>query len=354
MSQKGKYKLPKFPTKPADPDSPNPYFRAFVSPELATEKSRERSRILASRLKLISKIKPKKTDKGKIVFFAVRRVKRGKKIFTQIYRPKGKALLRTSVYVAKPGKKKFKILNMPDPKTLAKGVASRPAPQRLDQFDVRKLQKQPVNYSKYLKRLDKLFAKKMITKRIKLTKETEFAKDGQGNLMTDTYIVKVKDCNLSPFFDSAISVWKQLVESQFRQKVNWQLEGQMLYLKDGKTRSVGFAPGILETARFYEVAGSGKLVRAIGKSKAARKVYTDKFLRDLYSRWLYKGMAIPLAQVGLVSISSVRRIKAMPENQGKPKRNWSTRTMKGKKMRWWGEKATPICILEIQFRFKSR
>ena len=111
----------------------------------------------------------------------------------------------------------------------------------------------------------------------------------------------------------------------------------------------------METARFYELAGTGKLVRAIGRTKSARKVYTDKFLRDIYSRFIYKGIAPALASRGVISESSVRRIKAMPQNQGKKRGNWNATTMRGKKVKWWARsKVRPVCIKEVHFQFKAR
>lgn len=345
--------------KPVDPTNVNPYFRRYSSEELARAKSRQRSDMLRKRLSMLWKVKPKKEDIGKITYLAIRRVKRGKKYYTQVYRPTEKELLYTPVYVAKAVRRKdklrFGIYNTPDPRTVAKGVKAIPAAQRLDQFDARKMQKRPFDYKKYLKRMDKVFAKKIITKKLRIPRGVKLPKDKEGNLITDKYVIKIRDCNLDKFFDAAITIWKQLVESQFRKRVDWQLQGIVYYRDNGKMRSADFAPNVLSTARFYEVSGTGDLRRALGKTKASRKLYTDKYLRDLYSRFIYGGMAPSLAVRGLVSKSSVRRISMMPANRGKPKSQWRAKTMKGKSVEWWArKKVKPICIEEIHFQFKAR
>ncbi|NDC40125.1 MAG: DUF3857 domain-containing protein [Chitinophagia bacterium] len=192
-----------------------------------------------------------------------------------------------------------------------------------------------------------------VTTNINLTTATEPKAE-----ITTSYMVRINDCKLDPFFDAAISVWKQLVESQFRQRIDWQLEGKVYYKDDdGDTKVVDFSPNVLSTARFYEVSGTGKLARAMGKTQASRKLYTDKYLRDLYSRFIYGGLAPALAARGLISKSSVRRIASMPRNAGKPRSKWKATTMKGKSVDWWAQTAKntdEICIEAIEFQFKAR
>ena len=357
-----KRKLPKALAKPADPTSDNPYFRRYSSAALARAKSRQRSEFLAQKARLIGKVKPRKDDSNKIVYLAVRRIKRGKKTFDQVYRPTEKQLLYVPVYAVKAVKRKgkaaFGILNSADPKTLAKGVKAMPTAQRLDQFDARKMQKMPFDYKKHLQRLDKIFAKKVITKKLRLPRGVKLPTDKEGNLITDRYVVKINDCNLDKFFDTAITIWKQLVESQFRKRVDWQLEGKVYYRdSEGDIRAVDFAPNVLSTSRFYEISGTGKLARALGKTKTSRKLYTDKYLRDLYGRFIYAGMASTLGALGLISKSSVRRIAAMKQNAGKPRSKWKAKTMKGKVVDWWAQNAKTkeeICIDTIEFQFKAR
>lgn len=356
-----KRKLPKALVKPADPTSDNPYFRQYPSAEFARAKSRQRSVFLAEKARLIGKVKPRKADLGKVVYLATRRVRRGKKIFNQVYRPTEKQLLYVPVYAVKAvqrkGTLKFGILNAPDPKTIAKGVRKMPTAQRLDQFDARKLQKRPFDYKKHLQRMDEIFAKKIITKKLRIPRGVKLPVDAEGNVITDRYVIPITDCKLDKFFDSAITIWKQLVESQFRKRVDWQLQG-IIYYRDseGDIKAVDFAPNVLSTARFYEISGTGKLARAFGKTKASRKLYTDKYLRDLYGRFIYAGMAAPLAARGVVSKSSVRRIAAMRMNQDKPRSKWKAVTMKGKKVKWWAqddELNEEACIESVEFWFKG-
>ena len=359
MAKKRNIKSRGLLTKPVDSSSPNPYFRTTPFRAFAVAKTRARSEFLSERLRLIEKVKPRKGDLNTISFLAIRRIKRKGKYFLQVFRPTDRELFTTPVYALKvrkaKGKLSYSVLNDSDPKTLAKGVKPIPAPQRLDKFDTRKISKQPVDYKRYLEKLDRLFAKKMITGKLKLPKDVVFPKDAEGNEITDKYVIKVKNCNLDPFYDSAIAIWKQLIESQFRKRVNWQLEGTVFYSDGNRVKSSFFAPPIMETARFYELAGTGKLVRAIGRTKSARKVYTDKFLRDIYARFIYKGIAPALASRGVISESSVRRIKAMPQNQGKKRGNWNATTMRGKKVPWWARsKVRPVCIKEVHFQFKAR
>ncbi len=344
----------KIKLKPVDPSSPNPYFRRYPTEIQARAKSRARSEFLKGRLQLLSKLRPKKSDKGKIVFVAVQRVKKGKKYVVQVYRPTEKELLTTPVYALRPEKGRFAVLNDPDPRTLAKGIKPMPQAQRLDVFDVRRMQKKPVIYKQYLERLNQIFRKKVITGRIKLPKGTTNLRDKQGRIIPYQYSVKIKNCDLDAFYLSAISIWKQLVESQFRKQTVWQLVGTAIYRDGKKLKQVEFSPKLLSSSRFYEIAGSGKLVKAIGQTKSSRVVYTDKYLTDLYSRFIHAGMAGALGDVGVFSKSSVRRIASLPQNRGKAKRNWTTRSVRGKKMDWpaWNKK--PVCIEEIIFQFLPR
>lgn len=340
--------------KPIDPSSPNPYFRRYPSELLARAKSRQRSELLASRLKLLGKLKPRKGDKGRIVFVGVRRVRKKGKYFLQVFRPNEKELRSVPVYALLASKGRFSVLNDPDPRTIAKGVKLMPQAQRLDSFDVRRMQKKPVVYKRYLDRLNKIFQQKVIVGKIRLPRGTVNLKDEKGKLIPYLYSVKIPKCDLDVFYQSAISIWKQLVESQFRKQTVWQLLGMAIYRDGKKTKMVEFSPKLLSSARFYEIAGTGKLVKAIGKTKSSKVVYTDKYLLDLYSRFIHAGMAGALGDVGVFSKSSVRRIASLPQNRGKARRNWTTRSVRGKKMDWPAWNKRPICIEEVIFRFVPR
>lgn len=340
--------------KPIDPSSPNPYFRRYPSELLARAKSRQRSELLAERLQLLGKLKPKKSDKGQVVFVAVRRVRKKGRYFLQVFRPNEKELRSTPVYALLPRKGRFEVLNDPDPRTLAKGVRPMPQAQRLDSFDVRKMQKRPVVYKRYLDRLNKIFQQKVIVGKIRLPKGTANLLDEKGKRIPYLYSVKIPNCDLDVFYRSAVAIWKQLVESQFRKQTVWQLLGTAIYRDGKKVKQVEFSPKLLSSARFYEIAGTGKLVKAIGKTKASRVVYTDTYLTDLYSRFIHAGMAGALGDVGVFSKSSVRRIASLPQNRGKARRNWTTRSVRGKKMDWPAWNKRPVCIEEIVFRFVPR
>ena len=134
MSEKKKKKigrpLPKTAQKAVRSTSLNPYFRdkfkfrgkkVYFSREYATERSRERSRLLNIQVRALAKLKPKKADRGKLLFYRVKTIRKPGKIVSVVSRVRGKALLKTPVYVLKGGKKKFRILNPYDVKTLAKG-----------------------------------------------------------------------------------------------------------------------------------------------------------------------------------------------------------------------------------------
>jgi len=347
--------------KPVDPSSPNPYFRNYPSEQLATAKSLQRSEFLKGRLKLLAKLRPKKSDRNKIVFVAIRRVKRGKKYALQVYRPNLKDITKVPVYALKAEKKKFSVLNDPDPRTLAKKVKPMPQPQRLEVFDVRRMQKQKVIYKQYLKQLNAIYNRKVITGKISVPKGTRKLETPVTAVpfeadVTQQYYVDIKNDNLDPFYKSAISIWKQLVESQFRKHTVWQLVGKAIYRDGKRLREADFSPKLLDSARFYEIAGGGKLVRAIGRTKASRVVYTDKYLTDLYSRFIHAGMAGGLGDYGVFTKSSIRRIASLPQNRGKAKKEWTTRSVRGKKMDWpalaGGKK--PVSIEKIIFQFLPR
>lgn len=348
-------------TKPVDNSSPNPYFRSYPSAELATAKSFQRSQFLKNRLALLSKIRPKKGDSKKIVFVAIKRVKRGKKYFLQVYRPTRQLITKVPVYALKAMNRKFEVLNDPDPRTLAKGVKPMPRPQRLENFDVRRMQRKPIFYKQYLAQLNDLFRKRVITGKISLPKNSKVLSDPIQNVpfekdIMPQYVVTLKDGNLDPFYKSAIEVWKQLVESQFRKHTVWQLVGRAIFRDGKKLRQADFSPKLLDSARFYEISGGGKLVKAIGRTKASRIVYTDKYLIDLYSRFIHAGMAGGLGDYGVFSKSSIRRIASLPQNRGKAKKEWTTRSVRGKKMDWpalAGSKR-PVTIEKIIFQFLPR
>ena len=359
MSVKKKKKmgrpLPKVAKKAARSTSLNPYFRdkfkfrgkkVYFSREYATERSRERSRLLNIQVRALAKLKPKKADRGKLVFYRVKTIRKPGKIVSIVSRVRGKALLKTPVYVLKGGKKKFRILNPYDVKTLAKGVKPRPSAQRLDLLDVRRMRQRRVDYVQYLEKTEKLYRKKFITRPLttSVLKRLKTASKLDPATGTRYYTVATPNGNLDPFYRSVISVWSRLAQSQ-RKQASWRIIGNAT-LSNGKT--IQFEPQPLNTNRFFDLTAKG-LVRATGTTKASRKVYSTPFMFDLYSRYIHSGLAGALGSEGLVSESSIRRIKARPYNYGKPKSKWETRTTDDQKIAWPGQNKKPVQITSITY-----
>jgi hypothetical protein len=221
--------------------------------------------------------------------------------------------------------------------------------QRLENFDIRRIKQRPIDFTKYLKRTDQLFRKRYITKPI--TAGVLKALKTVSGIDTKTerpwFMVATPGGNLDPFYKSAIAVWNRLVQGQ-RKQAAWKLEG-IAYLSNGK--AIEFYPEPLKTNRFFDLTSAG-LSRAIGKTKAAKKVYSTPFMYDLYSRYIHGGLASALGNEGLVSQSSVRRISTKPYNKGKPEREWDTFATDGTKMRWPGIGKKPVVITRIRYTFR--
>lgn len=338
--------------------SRNPYFRdkfkfrgkgVYLSPEYATEKSRERSAFLNLKLRALSKIKVRKADRGKIIFYKVKIERRPGKVIARVSRVRGKALLKTPVYVVKAGKKRFKVLNQYDPKTLAPGVRPRPSAQRIDLFDIRRIRKRPIDFLQYLDKTDKLFRDKFIKR--PLTQSTLKALKTQSEVDPREgytwYTVATPKGNLDPFYRSVIAVWNRLVAGE-RKQARWRIVGRAR-LSNGKT--IEFEPQPLDTSRFYELTGKG-LARAVGRTKKARRVYSTPFMYDLYSRYIHSGLAGALGNEGLVSQGSIRRIAQKGYNKGKKRSDWKTTATDGTKIPWPGQNKKPIAVQSITYRFK--
>ena len=336
----------------------NPYFRdkfqfrgkkVYYSKEYATEKSRARSQLLNLKLRALSRLKVKKADRGKLIFYKVAIERRTGKVVARVSRVRGKALLKTPVYVLKAGKKKFKVLNQYDAKTLAPGVKARPSAQRIDLFDIRRIRKRPIDFLQYLEKTDKLFRdrfiKRPLTKSTLNALKTRSAVDPREGYTW--YTVGTPNGNLDPFYRSVISVWSRLVEGD-RKQAKWRIVGRAR-LSNGKT--IEFEPQPLDTSRFYELTSKG-LSRAIGRSKRARRVYSTPFMYDLYSRYIHSGLAGALGTEGLVTQGSIRRIASKPYNKGKKKSEWKTTATDGQKIPWPGQNKEPIKILGITYRLK--
>ena len=345
----------KFSDKAVRTTSINPYFRdkfqfrrkkVFFSREFALEKSRERSRLLNLKVRAISKLKPKKADRGKLVFYRVKIERKLGKVIAKVSRVRGRALLKTPVFVLKGGKKKFRILNPYDPKTLAKGVRARPSAQRLDVLDVRRIRQRPVDYIQYLEKTERLYRKKFITKpvteKVLKTLKTK-AKLNEATGQT-WFTVRTPGGDLDPFYKSVISIWTDRVKNQ-RKQMSWRVLGYAT-LSNGKV--ISFEPQALSSNRFFELSSKG-LTRAVGQSSKARRVYSTPFMFDLYSRYLHSGLAGALGSEGLVSQSSIRRIKSRPYNFGKTKGQWETRSTDDAKMEWPGRDKKPVEITSITY-----
>lgn len=352
---------PKFSDKAVRTTSLNPYFRdkfqfknkqVYLSREYALAKSRERSRLLNLQIRALSKLKPKKADRGKLAFYRVKIERKGGKAVPVVTRIRGKALLRTPVYVLKGGKKRFSILNPYDSKTLGKGVTPRPSAQRLDSLDVRRIRRRRIDYQQYIEKTEKLYRKKFISKPVtpKVLKilKTRAVLEPSG---TTVYTVLTPGGNLDRFYKSVLTIWIDLVRGQ-RKQMSWKILGKA-YLSTGKI--IDFEPQALSTNRFFELGAKG-LGRAVGETKSAKRVYSTPFLFDLYSKYLHSGLSGALASEGLFSQSSIRRIKSRPYNFGKPQSQWETRSSDGARLNWPGNPKVswkPAEIQKISFIFKQ-
>jgi len=347
----------KFSDKAVRTTSINPYFRdkfqfrkrkVYFSREYALAKSRERSRLLNLQVRALSKLKPKKADRGKLAFYRVKIERKPGKVIAKVSRVRGRALLKTPVFVLKGGKKRFRVLNPYDPKTLAKGVRPRPSAQRLDVLDVRRIRQRRVDYIEYLKKTERLYRKKFITKpiteKVLKTLKTKSRLDEKSG--ETWFTVRTPGGNLDPFYKSVISIWTDRVRNQ-RKQMSWRVRGYAT-LSNGKV--IFFEPQSLNSNRFFELSSKG-LTRTFGQTSKARRVYSTPFMFDLYSRYLHSGLAGALREVGVFSQSSIRRIKSRPYNFGKPKREWITKGTDGTNIEWPGPGRTqkPVEITTITY-----
>ena len=362
MSEKKKKKigrsLPKTAQKAVRSTSLNPYFRdkfkfrgkkVYFSREYATERSRERSRLLNIQVRALSKLKPKKADRGKLVFYRVKTIRKPGKIVSVVSRVRGPALLKTPVFVLKAGKKKFRILNPYDTKTLAKGVKPRPSAQPLSLLDVRRMRQRKVDYDQYLRQTEKLYRKKFISRPItkSVLKRLKTRSELVGPDNQRWYTVRTPNGNLDPFYRAVIAIWAQEVKGQ-RKQLAWKVVGKAR-LSNGKV--IDFEPEPLRSNRFFELTTEG-LTRAKGNTKASRRVYSTPFMYDLYSRYLHSGLAGALGSYGLVTQGSVKRVQRRPYNYGKPKKEWDIMTTDNERIGWPGRNKRPIQIDSISFTLR--
>ena len=336
----------------------NPYFRdkfkfrgkkVYFSREYATARSRLRSKLLNIQVRALSKLKPKKADRGKLLFYRVKTYRKPGKIRTVITRVRGEALLKTPVFVLKAGKKKFRILNPYDPKTLAKGVKPRPSAQPLGLLDVRRMRKKRIDYDQYLKQTEKLYRKKFISRPVTKTvlKRLKTRSELVGKDNQRWYTVRTPNGNLDPFYRAVIAIWAQEVKGQ-RKQLSWLVVGKAR-LSNGKI--IDFDTEPLRSNRFFELTTDG-LTRAKGNTKASRRVYSTPFMYDLYSRYMHSGLAGALGSYGYVTEGSVRRVQRRSYNYGKAKKDWDIMTTDNQRIGWPGRNKEPIQIDSISFTLR--
>ncbi|NDE14659.1 hypothetical protein EBZ80_06990 [bacterium] len=303
----------------ADPKSLNRYERSLPEEFAAiftAQKRKFRESQLARALALYQK-RTKKIPKDKLIVIDTegRRIRKFSK---------NGRVLNTKVYMVKVTKKnKVKVFNKIDPDTIRGRRRGKPAPQSLRFFNVKNLAKDKNLYREYREML-----KRSIQRRAVMLRPEEL----EGITMS-------LNGDLTPFFDRVSSIVERIALNE-KAPTTLVVEGSMFVLRgldDEEGVVVSFQSDFINTQEFTKIVPRGR-----------NKITHDP--TTLIRSRVHTGLAQALQDFGLVSISSVRRIRRLAMNRGKSRSEWKVKSSSGEVFRWEGRGMSDGIVQEVTFR----
>ena len=303
----------------ADPKSLNRYERSLPDQFAAiftSQKRKYREAQLARALDLFTK-RNKKVPKDSLIVIDTegRRIRKF---------AKDGRILNTKVYMIKVTKKnKVKVFNKIDPDTIRGRRRGKPAPQSLRFFNAKNLAKDKNLYREYRELLKKSIQRRAIMIR---------AEELEG-------ITMPLSGDLTPFYDRASSIIERLALNE-KAPTSVVVEGSMFVLRgpdDEEGVVVNFQSDFINTQEFTKIVPRGK-----------NKITHDP--TTLIRARIHVGIAHALQDFGLVSVSSVRRIRRLGMNRGKPRDEWKVKATTGEVFKWEGRGMGDGIVQEITFR----
>lgn len=303
----------------SDPKSLNRYERTLPDEFAAIftiQKRKFRESQLSRALALYQK-RSKKIPKDKLIVIDTegRRIKKFSK---------GGRILNTKVYMIKVSKKnKIKVFNKIDPDTIRGRRRGKPAPQSLRFFNAKNLAKDRNLYREYREML-----KRSIQRRAVMIRPEEL----EG-------ITMPLNGDLTPFFDRASSIVERIALNE-KVPTTLLVEGTMFVLRgpdDEEGVVVSFQSDFINTQEFTKIVPRGK-----------NKITHDP--TTLIRSRIHTGIAQALQEFGLVSVSSVRRVRRLGMNRGKSRSEWQVKSSGGEVFKWEGRGMNDGIVQEITFR----
>jgi hypothetical protein len=237
---------------------------------------------------------------------------------------KNGALIDTKVYMLKVSKKgRVTIFNKIDSDTIRGRRRGKPAPQSVRFFNAKNIPKGSNIYKEYVN---------MIRRDLQV----------RGTMLTrkalDEGITIDTKGDLTPFYDQVTRLIKKIAMSE-KAAFSFTITGSMVVKKGGNEldEMIEFQSDYINTQEFTKIVPRGKNVITHDPTILVRKR-------------LHAAIASALEMKGLVSVSSVRRIRRLSMNKGKSRNNWNVKYSNGSIEKWEGRGMEDALVKEITYK----
>jgi hypothetical protein len=237
---------------------------------------------------------------------------------------KNGALIDTKVYMLKVSKKgRVTIFNKIDSDTIRGRRRGKPAPQSVRFFNAKNIPKGSNIYKEYVN---------MIRRDLQV----------RGTMLTrkalDEGITIDTKGDLTPFYDQVTRLIKKIAMSE-KAAFSFTITGSMFVKKGGNEldEMIEFQSDYINTQEFTKIVPRGKNVITHDPAMLVRKR-------------LHAAVASALEMNGLVSVSSVRRIRRLAMNKGKSRNNWNVKYSNGSIEKWEGRGMEDALVQEITYK----
>lgn len=297
--------------KAVNPDSQNQYEKflsALAADALTKLRKGRRSRQLE---KALGKFKYSKKDVGNIVFVTVD----GKRMD---YKPHADIQGKSGYFVRVDGVGQLTVLNTVDRDTVSRGdkATGTPMPVNRRFADLSQLQKKaPGEFEAILPPRDTIYSSPVKSQIITGGELTKWLTKAANNVM------------------------ERFVAVQFGHS-QWILRGVVM-VKDVE-QLVSFTSGLLRSQYYLQFDDTLGAVRQFVMREGRQ---WRQHVIDL----IYAGLATALAQQGLVSVGSMRRVKRLPFNSRKKRMEWLNKRGDN----WDGRKMVDVVIEEIEWKLEK-
>jgi hypothetical protein len=234
------------------------------------------------------------------------------------------ALINTKVYMLKVSKKgKVTIFNKIDSDTIRGRRRGKPAPQSVRFFNAKNIPKSSNIYTEYVN---------MIRRDLQ----------ARGTMLTRKALEGITistNGDLTPFYDQVTTLIKKIAMSE-KAAFSFTITGSMFALKgldDDEGIVIEFQSDYINTQEFTKIVPRGKNIITHDPAMLVRKR-------------LHAAIASALEMNGLVSVSSVRRIRRLAMNKGKSRNNWNVKYSNGSIEKWEGRGMEDALVQEITYK----